>query len=400
MPDAASPANLLSILRAPTATPEPAPDLPGGKFSPAQATRWIAWRNAAIQRATVPPNVKQAMQGAEDFGEGEIIPSQTQAQRNLMETEARSRAGARPGTPSITGVPPQPGRDIPLEYGLHPDASGGVVSRPGVQPIVSRSFSQPGTGMTLAPGDQPEMSAPDNEDFRIGTTADIRQRATERGMEVKPPGPGDHMPIASGNMSDLAAQPGGGNVSALLNTLRAQPSLQPVLAQLTGQMPASLQPPTRTLPGPGFIPGTAYLNSAIAPQVPVGAPRPLAPGEMIHNPDGSWSSEVSMTVSGDKSLNDGNATIIPSLWIKNGFPYVAKDEDEAIQLAKDSGLQWPSYPSLDAAEAASKAREAIWQTVGTHNAHTISPLWTVPGATMEPVADAYKDYIEPPGKGQ
>ena len=40
-----------------TLAPEPQPDLPNG-YSPEQAQRWIAWRNAKIQAAQVPQPVK------------------------------------------------------------------------------------------------------------------------------------------------------------------------------------------------------------------------------------------------------------------------------------------------------------------------------------------------------
>lgn len=298
----------------------------------------------------------------------------------------------------------------------------------GRQPVMPASAvgSALGRSQTMAASPDPALN-PD-ENTRIGVNADNRFAATERGMERSGTAgqardPNDPMPIASGNMSSLAPQPGGGAISGLMNSLRAAPPVAPRLPQLTAQMPAAVGRPNRELPGPGFIPGQLSLNPAIAPNVPPGAPRPFAPGERIHNPDGSWSSEVSMTVSGDKSFNNGEPTIIPSLWIKDGLAYVAKDEGEATDLAKASGLNWPTYPSLEAAEAAAQLREHIWDMVGNNGSHLISPLWTppapsatiepppAPGGTVTPLAPrapvvpaarppgpaAQPEYIEPPG---
>lgn len=120
-----------------------------------------------------------------------------------------------------------------------------------------------------------------------------------------------------------------------------------------------------------------HLRADIAPSVPPGAARPFAPGEYVNNPDGSWSSEVSMTVQHPK-LNGGKATVIPSLWIKNGKPYEAKNEDEAVALALASRLPFRSYKSMDEAERASIAREASWQPLKRpEDAASISPLWDI-----------------------
>jgi hypothetical protein len=134
--------NLIRGAQAASSLPEPQPDLANGAYSNEQAQRWIVWRNAKIQAAQVPQNVKDQMIAGEDFGEGEPIPTpQSQAVLDAKEAEARARAGRRPGTPSTTGAPPQPGRDLPLEFGLQPDNSWGfsktppAAPLPGVQPI-------------------------------------------------------------------------------------------------------------------------------------------------------------------------------------------------------------------------------------------------------------------------
>lgn len=110
------------------------------------------------------------------------------------------------------------------------------------------------------------------------------------------------------------------------------------------------------LPGPGFIDGELHLDPTIAPKVPAGAPRPFAPGEYIVNPDGSVSSEISVT----PQLPNGLWVNIPSLWIKDGKPYVAANEDEALDLALQSKLPFQTYQTEGAANKAAQDRETSW----------------------------------------
>ncbi len=119
------------------------------------------------------------------------------------------------------------------------------------------------------------------------------------------------------------------------------------------------------------------LRPELAPKVPTGAARPFAPGEYVTNPDASWSSEVSLTVQHPR-LNGGKATVIPSLWIKDGKPYEAKSEDEAVALALASRLPFKAYKSMDEAEKASIQREAEWQPLKRpEDAASINPLWDI-----------------------
>ncbi len=128
-------------------------------------------------------------------------------------------------------------------------------------------------------------------------------------------------------------------------------------------------------PQPGYMTGRAHLDPGLAPQVPHGAPRPFAPGEYVRNPDGSWSSEVTMSVQNPK-LNGGRATNIPSMWLKDGKPYIAKDEDEAAGYATQSGLPFRSYDNIDAANQASIDRESAWQPIqNPKDARRVEPLW-------------------------
>lgn len=120
----------------------------------------------------------------------------------------------------------------------------------------------------------------------------------------------------------------------------------------------------------GFLPGTVHLNA------PAGGVRPFGRGEYMDNPDGSWSSEMTYTLS-DPSLNAGRPTVLPGLWLKQGRPYHA-NEDEAAQMAAQSGLHFPSYSSMDLAEAIANARENAWQKVPRERAAMAAPLFVNP----------------------
>jgi hypothetical protein len=129
----------------------------------------------------------------------------------------------------------------------------------------------------------------------------------------------------------------------------------------------------RTMPQYGAMPGTVRLNPALAPSVPAGSPRPLAPGEWVQNPEGSWSSEISTTVT-DPALNGGRPTIIPTLWLVDGKP-TRVDEDTAVEYAKRSGLDFRGYDTPQAADKAADAREDEWQGLAPEQAGSVPALW-------------------------
>lgn len=106
-----------------------------------------------------------------------------------------------------------------------------------------------------------------------------------------------------------------------------------------------------------------------------GGARPFAPGEYLNNPDGSWSSEMSYSLQ-DPTFNGGLPTNIPGLWIKDGKPYHAT-EDEAAQFAAQSGLQWPTYQKINEADAASAEREKNWQKL-PRTTTAMRPLYVLP----------------------
>jgi hypothetical protein len=78
----------------------------------------------------------------------------------------------------------------------------------------------------------------------------------------------------------------------------------------------------------------------------------LSPGTPIpiQNADGSVSTELSITVT-DPRLNGGRPTNIPSVW--GGL---RQSEDDAIEFATRSGIDWPSFNSIKQAEQAARQR--------------------------------------------
>lgn len=177
---------------------------------------------------------------------------------------------------------------------------------------------------------------------------------------------GDHPParLPRGTLDTVTAQAAA--LKSGLTSNSVQPYPDPTMTTFRGPLPSGTQ-----------MPGSLHLNPAIAPHVPLGAPRPLAPGEWNDNPNGSWSSEISATVQ-DKSLNRGRPTVIPTMWIANGKP-IQVSEDDAIAYARASGLKFKSFDSMQQAEAFANAREASWQPiVNKPDAAKIAPLYENP----------------------
>jgi hypothetical protein len=78
-----------------------------------------------------------------------------------------------------------------------------------------------------------------------------------------------------------------------------------------------------------------------------GETRLLRNHEFIQNADGSKSTEITITITSDE-INEGRPTNIPSLWVvENEVKHVS--ELEAIRLAKESGLAFPSFETFDKA---------------------------------------------------
>lgn len=110
---------------------------------------------------------------------------------------------------------------------------------------------------------------------------------------------------------------------------------------------------------------------------PAPGTRPFSPGEFLRNPNGSWSSERTATIGKDEEpkLMGGKASVIPTLWIVNGKPYQAS-EDEAVRFAIKSGLKFPAFDTTDEAEKFSVEREKQWQTIAPEKSSSVPALWS------------------------
>lgn len=111
--------------------------------------------------------------------------------------------------------------------------------------------------------------------------------------------------------------------------------------------------------------------------------------EIFQNPDGTVSTELSITVT-DERLNEGKPTNIPSLW--NG---VELSEDESILMALKSGKKYESFKSIEAAVAAAEKKSAALgkeiESMGTNE--TIQRLLANAiknGVTMNEIYDMAK----------
>jgi len=119
-------------------------------------------------------------------------------------------------------------------------------------------------------------------------------------------------------------------------------------------------------------PGQPFLDPALAPQVPEGAPRPLAPGEYVQNPDGSWSSEITVTVTNpqlERRRSDRHSVPVDRQWAAGegqrgpgGSPSRCK-----------AGLDFQHFADIPAAEQFAEQRESSWQGLTDPKAAVRSP---------------------------
>lgn len=104
-----------------------------------------------------------------------------------------------------------------------------------------------------------------------------------------------------------------------------------------------------------FLENTPVRSEAFPEETPLNEkPRPLKKGESRLNPDRSRSTEILITVT-EQGLNQGRPTNIPSLWMIEGKPTEVSQE-EAVRLARESGLTFPSFGSIEEAVNAAKER--------------------------------------------
>jgi hypothetical protein len=88
--------------------------------------------------------------------------------------------------------------------------------------------------------------------------------------------------------------------------------------------------------------------------------------------DGSWASEMSYT------LQLGNQwAVVPGLWVINGVP-TRVSEDQAAELAQQSGLVWRTFPDERAASDFALQRENVWEKTPQGRSDMQTPLWSRP----------------------
>ena len=85
--------------------------------------------------------------------------------------------------------------------------------------------------------------------------------------------------------------------------------------------------------------------------------RPLVPGEFITNPDGSYSTEKSITI----QLPDGKWVNVPSIYMTpDGIQDFSERPDVAEQLGlhliDQFGYQFPTFDNVESAEMAARDR--------------------------------------------
>lgn len=99
---------------------------------------------------------------------------------------------------------------------------------------------------------------------------------------------------------------------------------------------------------------------------------------MLRNPDGSVSTEESLTIT-DPRINSGRPTNIPSIW--NGQRF---DEDQAVMQALNSGQSFSAFNSIEEAVNAARQRSDMLGETIPADAGTVRPMTGLPpGFTLD-----------------
>ena len=127
-------------------------------------------------------------------------------------------------------------------------------------------------------------------------------------------------------------------------------------------------PPAHQIPlGP--IAGTMNRLPTLYDQL--GANRPLGPGEFVSQTGGGMTSEETLTI----PMANDQWMVVPGLWLINGIP-TKVTEDKAQEMARQSSLNFPTFPSQAHADAYTKQRENIWETNPQGNTSIQPPVWS------------------------
>ncbi len=128
------------------------------------------------------------------------------------------------------------------------------------------------------------------------------------------------------------------------------PSSASVLAEYNRRL-ATQNRAAVTVPGVGSEPAPA---AAVEPP----GIRPFKGGEFIQNPDGSKSTEVTITVD-DPRLNGGRPTLIPQLYKEGGATVDLRGKPRAaIEAAIRSGVKYPSFATFEEADSFARERSS------------------------------------------
>lgn len=179
-----------------------------------------------------------------------------------------------------------------------------------------------------------ELAAQGMAEAKAAREAEIAGMVKENGIAGKPAGEGVSAPTTEVAPAQAAPAP-----------------IQTITPQEASVATATPAQEAAVTPGSGAKAIVESAPTAITPQTPTGD------GKLTHdglparkNADGSYSTEVSITVTNPK-LNGGKPTNIPSLW---GGKEV--DEDTAVANALASGKAYQAFDSVDQAVGAAKAR--------------------------------------------
>lgn len=150
----------------------------------------------------------------------------------------------------------------------------------------------------------------------------------------------------------------------------------------------------QTMPGQA-MPRPAPAVAPAAPAAPTQGAHPTTGRPMLPNPDGSVSTEESVTVTHPR-LNGGRPTNIPSIWNGRRFDPETQ-EDQIVEEALRSGQAFPSFNSIEEAVSAAQARsDALGRVIAQPPAPQGGPITLAPrtGSAPRPTAAAMQ---QPPG---